>query len=132
MSTHRSRRALQGLIAAIGTVALVAGLGAMIFGISLVPGAGDPGASLDSELRFFAAWYAAVGVVLLKAVKRVETAATIVKGVAIVFFAAGCSRILSWIAVGRPHTLFVVLMALELTLPLVMVRWQSAVASRRA
>jgi hypothetical protein len=30
------------------------------------------------------------------------------------------------------HTLFVVLMALELTLPLTMVPWQAAVASRRA
>jgi hypothetical protein len=70
MSAHRSRRALQGLIAAIGTVVLVAGLGSMILGTSVVPGAGDASASLDSELRFFAAWYAVVGIVLLNAVKR--------------------------------------------------------------
>ena len=100
----------------------------MIFGVALVPDTGDPSASVDSEVRFFAAWYAAAGVVLLSTLPRVESAGRVIRTVGAVFFVAGCARLLSLIVVGRPHTLFLVLMVVEMVLPVIIVPWQTSVA----
>lgn len=126
----RAGEASQLVVASVGTVGVSMGMATMLFGVALVPQAGDPSPSVDSELRFFAAWYAVAGVALLSSVARIETAGGLIKGVALGFLAAGCARILSWAGTGRPHTLFVVLMVLELALPLVIISWQTAVARR--
>ena len=102
MNSAATRRSLQFFLTALGTVAVVAGGLAMIFGIALVPDAGDPSASVDSEVRFFAAWYAAAGVILIRYVPRVESAGGVIRTVGVVFFVAGCTRLLSLIVSVDP------------------------------
>jgi hypothetical protein len=125
-----SRRGLQLFLVILGLVALIAGALAMLFGAGLVPDAGAVSANVDSEMRFFATWYAVAGFVLLRAAPKVESQTTLIRTVAAAVFVAGCTRILSLIVVGKPDPQFLVLMAIELALPFVLVPWQSAVARR--
>jgi hypothetical protein len=112
----------------LGSVALVAGVLSVLFGVYLIPDHGDVNPSVDSEMRFFAVWYAGAGLVVLRVVPRVEAARLTIRAVAAAFFIAGCSRLISIIVAGNPHALFLVLMAIELVLPLVIVPWQTSIA----
>jgi hypothetical protein len=123
-----NRRVFQLFLTVLGMVALVAGTLGVLVGADLVPGVERVDPSLDSEMRFFAAWYAIAGVVVLRSVPRVEEAKAIVRVVSAAVFVAGCGRILSWAMVGRPQGIFVVLMAIELALPFVLIPWQASVA----
>lgn len=125
-----SYRTLQAVVAALGLIALGAGISTMIFGAASIVGAGEVSATIDSEMRFFSVWYAAAGIILLRSAPRVGSDATTIRAVGLALFVAGVTRVLSWIAVGRPHSWTVVLMTLELTLPVVLIRWQARVASR--
>jgi hypothetical protein len=89
---------------------------------------GDVSAGVDSELRFYAAWYVVAGALLLRSVPRVETEALIVRAFGAAFFLAGSARLLSLVTVGRPHAFALVLMVLEFVIPVVIVPWQAAVA----
>jgi hypothetical protein len=62
-----SRRGLEVFLAILGAVALGFGALAVVTGTSLIPNGGAATASIDSELRFYAVWYAAAGVVLIRA-----------------------------------------------------------------
>jgi len=127
-----SRRALQVVVAILGTVALVFGLQTVLFGAAPILGVGEVPPSVDSELRFHAAWYAGAGALLLWTVPRIESAGLIIRAVGMVVFIAGAARLISLLTVGVPHTLYVALMAIELTIPAVLVPWQAAVAKRRS
>lgn len=123
-----NRRAFQLFLTLLGAVALVAGTLGVLVGADLVPGVERVAPSLDSEMRFFAAWYAAAGVVVLWSVPRVEEAKVVVRVVSAAVFVAGCGRLLSWATVGKPHGFLVVLMVIELALPFVLIPWQASVA----
>lgn len=123
-----NRRAFQLFLTVLGLVALVAGSLGVFVGADLVPGIERVAPSLDSEMRFFAAWYAAAGVVVLWSVPRVEKAKMVVRVVSAAVFVAGCGRLLSWATVGKPDGLLVVLMVIELALPFVLIPWQASVA----
>lgn len=91
---------------------------------------GKVSANVDSELRFYAAWYAAAGVLLLRTVRRVESEGTTIRAICAVLFVAACSRVISIIAVGAPHPMFLALMVVEFAIPVLVVPWQAAVARR--
>lgn len=130
MRSPAGRRGLQALLTVMGVVMVGAGAGTVLLGAASVPDEGTITPDVDTEMRFYAVWYVVVGILLLRAVRRVESETFVVRLVAAGFFAAGCGRILSWLAVGRPHVLAIVLMALELVLPVVIVPWQAALARR--
>ena len=107
-----------------------AGLAGVILGSRTVP---DPGAlrpTVDSEMRFFAVWYAAAGLLLLRSVSTPEGEFDYIRIVSGAFFLAGCARGLSWAVVGAPHASQKILMAIELVLPLVILPWLAAVRRR--
>jgi hypothetical protein len=125
-----ARRALQAIVGVVGAVAVVFGALSLLFGAALVPDGGEVSASVDSELRFYAAWYAGAGVLLLRSARRLDSEASMIRAVCAVFGIAGCARVLSIMVVGTPHPLFVALMVAELAIPLVVVPLQAAVARR--
>lgn len=131
MSGGAFRRALQVFLTIVGLVALLAGLATALFGVTSIVGAEPVSATVDSEMRFYAVWYAGAGFFLLRLVARVESERKGIGAVAGLFFIAGCSRGLSWLVVGRPHKLAVTLMVIELALPVVILPWQAAVARRK-
>ena len=114
----------------MGIVMLVAGSLSVVLGASSVLGVRDVTAEVDSEMRFYAVWYVVAGALLLRASRRVESETWTIRLVAAAFFVAGCSRILSWVVVGRPHLSQLILMVIELILPLVVIPWQASVVRR--
>jgi hypothetical protein len=127
MTRQRVRTGLQVVLAILGCVALAAGSITVIFGAASIAGVGEPSPAVDSEMRFFAAWYAAAGVMLLRAVPQVEGRGYLIRGIVVVVFIAGCSRGLSWVVVGEPPAVARVLMVIELALPFVIIPWLASV-----
>jgi hypothetical protein len=91
---------------------------------------GPVSANVDSEVRFFASWYAVLGVLVLKAARRPESEAAVVRACGAGFLLAAVGRVLSMRSAGRPHWLFRVLTGVELAVPVVIVPWQRRVARR--
>lgn len=75
--------------------------------------------TIDSELRFYATLWFSYGIVLLWIVRGMVERMRVVPIGAAIFFAGGVGRVLSFLSVGAPHPMFVVLMAIELGLPVV-------------
>ena len=72
---------------------------------------------VESEVRFYGAFYAAYGMLMLRVARRAQPDPRAVQGLAGALFLAGLSRAGAWLTVGKPHPLQQALLALELTLP---------------
>ena len=123
-------RGLRVVWTILGVVALVFGMLTVLTGGALVPGVGDLPASIDSELRFYAAWYVGAGLLVLRTVRRIESEGRTVRAVCAILLLAAFGRVLSIASVGRPHPLYVALMVLEFAIPVLVLPWQAAVARR--
>ena len=126
----RSRRALQAFLTALGVLAVLAGLVGVFTGPSLIRDADAVSASVDSELRFYAAWYVGAGALLLSTVRRIEREGRLIRGLCAVLVLAAVGRVVSLVLAGKPHPLYLVLMAIEFAIPIILVPWQAAVARR--
>jgi hypothetical protein len=126
------RRGLQAFLIFLSLGAMTFGGLTAVLGAVSVEGVVTAPASLDSELRYYAVWYVVAGVLVLRAVRRIEAETTLIRIVGAALFAGGCVRLLSIAAVGRPHVNYLLLMAAELALPFVIVPWQAAVSRRAA
>ena len=125
------RRGLQFVLGALGVVATGAGVDTMARGARSVLHGGDVSANVDSELRFYATWYVVLGQLLLKAARRPESHAQIVRACGVGFFAAACTRLLSARAAGPPHPFFRVLTVLEFA-AVVVIPWHRRVVASPA
>jgi hypothetical protein len=126
----RSRLGLQVLLGVVGVVAVVAGGSAVISGAAQVIGGEGFSVNVDSEFRFFAAWYVIAGVLLLRAIPDIEQHGRIVCTVAAGFVLAACGRLISIVSVGTPDRWYVLLTVVELVLPLVIIPWQLHLSRR--
>ena len=122
-----SRDLLRGALAAMGVAITGFGLRGVLRGSGEVPDGGAVSANVDSEYRFYAAWYTVVGPLLAAAARRPEGAATMVRAVGAGFHLAALGRVLSIRRLGLPHRTQRVLLAIEIALPLVLVPWQARV-----
>jgi hypothetical protein len=121
------RRGLQVFVFLLGVVAVVAGLDTVVRGADGVLDHGEVSASVDSELRFYAAWYVLVGVTMLQASRNVERQTTVIRAVMATLFLAACGRVISLATVDTPHVFYVVLMVVEFALPVIVIPWHAAV-----
>ena len=119
----------------IGVAIMVAGAGAVggtaesVF--NAISGSSDVSppwpATMDSELRFYAALFVGFGVLCLRAARNPAQHGKDIPWLMLVFFAGGVGRALSWISVGTPHPFFLTLMAVELVLPpIIVLLWRLA------
>jgi hypothetical protein len=112
-----------------GAVATAAGLHTVIAGARSVPGGPAASPELDSELRYYSAFYVAYGVAALRTAPRADEDPAAVRALAGALFVAGLARAGSWLATGRPHPVQRMLLALELGVPAVVL---AASARRQA
>ncbi len=70
-------------------------------------------ANVDSEFRFFAAWYAAVGTQMTKAALTADPERRDLGWIGAAWLGSATGRALSIRSRGRPHALYLVLMGLE-------------------
>lgn len=112
------RRRLQILLGAVGAVAAIAGTHTVARGTGGVTGRLAPSgdASVDSELRFFAAWYVIAGIVMMRAARKPEYEAATVRLVSCGWAIAAAGRLLSLKASGRPHPLYSALTGAEVAI----------------
>jgi hypothetical protein len=73
----------------------------------------------DSELRFYAPLWIAYGAALIWTSARLGDRRRWILPLAGLFLAGGVGRVLAWLAGGPPRLPFIILMAVELILPLV-------------
>ncbi len=125
-----SRNALRALIYVGGMVATTAGLDTVIRGARSLPRQKVANASVESELRFYAAFYTAYGLAALRVAPNADRDATAVRALSGTLFLAGLARAGGWLAVGRPHGLQRTLLVVELAAPPVIVAWQARLAPR--
>jgi hypothetical protein len=123
-----SRKNLQRAIVAFAVVAVVTGTLTVFFGSAIIPDGGSTTASVESELRFYAAWYLGAGLFLASLVPRIERRRLELRVVCLLFVLGGVGRIVGIADAGWPHPIFIGLLALELLLPPVLVVWQSRVS----
>jgi hypothetical protein len=111
------RNALRAVHYAGGAVATAAGLHTVIAGARSLPGQSAANPSVESELRFYAAFYVAYGLAALRVAPRADRDATTVRALAGTLFLAGLARAGGWLGVGRPHGVQRALLAIELAAP---------------
>jgi hypothetical protein len=129
------RRILQGGLAFIGGSAILIGL--MFIGLGTARTAGLFNALLsfvhdggpmkgvshpnaDSELRFYSVIWIGYGIVMVQTAQNLARHMVRVPFLLALFFGGGIARLISYLAVGQPHALFILLMVIELTLPLLL------------
>jgi hypothetical protein len=108
---------LRAILTLIGLTATLTGIFAVLTGSSGQVGGTQAAPSVESELRFFAAFWIAYGAAALYVAPRAVREIHAVRALALFLFLGGIARAIAWIADGRPNTLFIVLLALELLLP---------------
>lgn len=117
-------RVFSRTLIALGFVPIVTGLYGVATGGGGIEGGEGTSVNVESELRFAYALWIAYGVAVIYVGLRAWRSRAAVGAIAAVLFAAGVARAVAWIAEGRPDTEFLVLLALELGLPLLLVLWQ--------
>ena len=81
----------------------------------------------DSELRFYSVFFVAYGALLVQAARNPVKYARHIPVLLALFFAGGIVRVISYTQVGSPHDLFILLMAIELLMPIVLyICWRAA------
>jgi len=78
-------------------------------------------ANVDSELRFYGVMFAFYGCILLQTAQNIDRYFTRIPFLLTTFALAGFARLIGFYIVGQPHTLFIVLMIVEFTLPAVLI-----------
>lgn len=74
----------------------------------------------ESELRFYSVFWMAYGVLLIRSANNVSRHIARLPWLIGLFFAGGLARLMAYINSGVPHALFILLMGIELTLPLIL------------
>ena len=121
-------KALRALFYVGGAVATTAGLHSAVAGARSLPGDQRAGPAVESELRFYGAFYCAYGLAVLRVAPRADHDKAAVRAVAGSLFLAGLARAGGWVAAGRPHPLQRALLAIELAAPVAVVARQARLA----
>ena len=74
-------------------------------------------ATMDSELRFYAPFWGAYGIILIVVARDLARLGHWVPWLAVLFLLGGLGRAISYAMVGPPHPFFVLLMTIELVTP---------------
>lgn len=112
----------------LAVVPIVAGAATVLFGSGIIPGAERPGASVESELRFYGAWWIGAGLFLLSLAPRIEERGRELQVFAALLVLGAAGRVIALLDDGRPHAQFLVLMGLEIVVAGALVAWQRRVA----
>jgi hypothetical protein len=110
-----------------GLVATTAGLHTVIAGAKSLPGEKLANPAVENELRFYAAFYVAYGLVTLRVAPRSDRDTTTVRALAGALFLAGLARAGGWRAAGRPHRVQRALLAVEIAAPPAIIVWHARV-----
>lgn len=115
--------ALRWFVALFGLVCIGIALSHIAFGPSSIPGSVPVNATMDSEDRFYATLFLGFGAALVWCSRDLGARSGTFRALLVVFFLGGIARLISWVAVGPPIPLFIILGGLELVLPPLLWAW---------
>ncbi|RJQ78442.1 DUF4345 domain-containing protein [Pseudonocardiaceae bacterium YIM PH 21723] len=119
-------RALRIVLGIVGAVAMVIALAEVLLGPHVVmPGNPVVDPSVDSNYRFFAAFFGAAGLAILLNLRRLDPGP--LRWILGAFFAGGLARLFSLAETGEPVGLVYGLLALELVAPPLLLLWHHRV-----
>lgn len=127
-SGRRDEDALSFMLRTRGEVAALAGARGVVLGAREVAGPKPVPAALDSEYRFYAAWYLVTGMALLQVGSEPAVARREVRLLRVGLWTAAAGRVLSLRQTGRPSRGQLLLLGVEAALRLVLSPWQARVA----
>ena len=131
MNSDGGRRWLQFVVGILAAIPFLTGLAAMIGGPSTLPGDSSRfESSADSEYRFASTFWFAAGPAMWSTVPGIEQNGRRFRAVCGTVFLGGLARLLSWRATGRPHSIFVGAIGLELVGMPALVAWQAKIETR--
>jgi hypothetical protein len=126
---ERPQRRLRRMLRLAAVVATSAGLHTLLGGGKSFPPWRQAGAMVESELRFYSAFYVAYGLFAFRTARRPDHDPPAVRGLAAALFLAGLGRVGAWLTVGKPHPLQRALLAIELAAPPLIVVEQARLRS---
>lgn len=109
----------------LALVPIGTGLLSVVTGSATLVATGDVAPSVESELRFYAVWWAAAGLWLWSLAPRVHERPAELRAFCALLLAGGGARLLAWAAEGRPPAGTLALLGVELVLPLVLLVWHA-------
>jgi len=124
------KRTLQVVLALLSLLPLAVGTCGFIYGAALFAPTAGVTPKLDSQYRFVAAWDVGLALIVWWIIPQIERQTALFRLICIVVFVGGCGRVLAWLVVGSPGTVFLVVTGLELLIPL-LIPWQAKVAKHR-
>ncbi len=74
----------------------------------------------DGELRFYSVFWIAYGILLVQTARDLTRHIARIPWLIALFFAGGLARVVSYVKLGPPHAFFMILMAIELILPIIL------------
>jgi hypothetical protein len=107
----------------VAAVHLILGLGADQLLGAVVPAEALTEPSLDSQNRFYGVSFAFYGLAFYICAGDLKRFRPILEAAFLVFFLAGCARLVSWALHGAPAALVTALLAAELALPPLLYAW---------
>ncbi len=125
----RPQRRLRALLYLGGVVATTAGLHTLVGGGKSFPPWRHASGMVESELRFYSAFYVAYGLLAFRSAGRADHDPATVRALAAALFLAGLGRAGAWLTVGKPHPLQRALLAIELAAPPLVVTEQARLRS---
>ena len=135
MSTRRADLTpyrLRALLGLGGVVAISAGLHTVVTGGKSLPPWRHASATVESELRWYSAYYVAFGFFVLRTAAPARPDPRAVQAIAAAVFLGALGRAGAWVTVGKPHPFQRALLAVELTLPPIFMVEQRRLGRRRA
>lgn len=120
----RDEAVFEFVLKSLGAVAALVGARGVILGTREVAGLEPLPAAVDSEYRFYAAWYLVAGMTLLRGSES-TLAPEKLRFLSAGLWTAAAGRVLSLRQVGRPGRGQLVLLAVEVALPFGLARWQA-------
>lgn len=121
--------ALRLLVAVFGAICALIALAHIAMGTRTIPGQPFINATLDSQDRFYAAFFLAFGVALVWCSRDLVARGAVFRALLVPFFVGGLARVLSAALVGLPDPMFVALTVIELVLPPLLWWWWQRVVS---
>ncbi len=127
-----SRRVLQGLVAVLGLVPVLAGLSGMVLGITLA-GPASPGAlpGVDSHFRYLSGLLLAVGIGFWSTIPSIERRSARFRLLTALVVAGGLGRLLGVLLDGLPPAPMLGGLGMELVVTPLLCAWQARIAVDR-
>ena len=119
---------LLGWVAGISLIAL--GIGRMLFPMETIPGGGAVNPTIDTETRAGGALLIALGFAYVWAVRQSPIPSALLRFLAITMALLAVSRVISIVAAGMPHSIFVAAAVIEFTTA-ALTFWYSTMGDRQ-